>query len=120
MSDRSFTEASDEWKQCGGERVFWWKPEDMTLELEWKDQGWGSNKTEIKVALMRASIIVEAELFVAPHEWKKSKKSLKTCDIISNAQSGDAYGIFYKVGAAEGSELHIRRLEMVVKFSKNT
>ena len=91
---------------------------NLSLSMEWKDQGWGNRKGEIFVSLVRgASGQVVAErrgpLGIAPHKWDTSKAELTDDKVVTEARPGDFYRFTRNAGGGGGHRLTVKNFRSI-------
>jgi hypothetical protein len=92
---------------------------DITVNLTWKDQGWGNRKGKVKVALMReGSEIATENLFpeTAPHALETRTRVLKDEEVVTKAIVGDTYALYHVVGGGGGHKLELNLFKISIKI----
>lgn len=93
----------------------------LTMSVVWKDQGWGNQKGEIFLSLMRgrpSEVIVEKRkpLGIAPHKQEKATAELRDHTIVTLAQPGDYYRFTRNAGGGGGHQLSVKNFKVVVEL----
>jgi hypothetical protein len=128
MSEQSWANfnSANEWVEIMSKEVV----EDInsdaaraTLSFNWKDQGWGNQKGQLKVKLVKskhdhdeiASFSIEN---CAPHYYE-TELIIKTFDsshdILNKCSNGNAYVIEARVGGGGGHELYVKDIEFKIE-----
>jgi hypothetical protein len=99
--------ASDAWLPTQGKvsDVLTATVHELECSVSWNDQGWGNQKGAVMVALIRDGTEVASEnLFSnqAPHSVETQTRVLREEAIVLQAQPGDHYALFHRVGGGGG------------------
>eukprot|EP00933_Yihiella_yeosuensis_P055829 TRINITY_DN5475_c1_g1_i1.p1 TRINITY_DN5475_c1_g1~~TRINITY_DN5475_c1_g1_i1.p1 ORF type:complete len:181 (+),score=53.92 TRINITY_DN5475_c1_g1_i1:69-545(+) len=121
-------ESTDAWHELGKLEIQCKTVATLDVTCEWRDQGWGNQKGDIKIALERGGeLVCEKNAFgiCRREEDKESYDQVehhldKDNDIVSEAKKGDIYKFLYVVGGGGGHELHIKNFKaQIVPKGKN-
>jgi hypothetical protein len=87
----------------------------ITVEWDWKDQGWGNQKGAMLLQLVRnGAVLFGVDLASQPakHEWEHGILEIESGSFIENAQPGDKIQIQRYVGGGGGHELFVRNFSI--------
>lgn len=89
----------------------------ISLEFQWKDQGWGNQKGRLDLRLERGAGTASFEVVadhpisstLVPHEWGTVATTISAdALVVSKARKGDRLVLRFMVGGGGGHELHVR------------
>eukprot|EP00823_Brevimastigomonas_motovehiculus_P002791 TRINITY_DN1661_c0_g1_i1.p1 TRINITY_DN1661_c0_g1~~TRINITY_DN1661_c0_g1_i1.p1 ORF type:complete len:405 (+),score=33.27 TRINITY_DN1661_c0_g1_i1:25-1239(+) len=86
----------------------------IVMSMKWKDQGWGNQKGQVWVKLVRGTqFICESRPFgIASHEWDEQTKVLiKSDPVVSQSKKGDHLEFWHIVGGGGGHHLYVEHFE---------
>lgn len=109
--------------------IVWWRKvhrtvvvpegfEQLKICCKWKDQGWGTRKGRLFVAVKRGTKkLCEHDLFgLAPHTWVTKSRIFLPSEL-SNPCPGDAISIEYVAGGKGIHRLHVQDLKISFQAS---
>jgi len=83
---------------------------ELRATCSWKDQGWGNQKGQMWLRVVRfGETVDEYALFgMAPHKETAEEWALRDPAALGRIRPGDLLCVYYKVGGGGGHELHVR------------
>jgi hypothetical protein len=87
----------------------------MRVEWEWRDQGWGNQKGNLQLELLRSGEVVGTvglSTAVARHEWESKTFEIEVGDFIDQCQPATWIRVMRIVGGGGGHELYVRNLRI--------
>jgi len=90
----------------------------IRIHLKWSDQGWGNEKTQLFLNLVREGKVEARYTLFARHQKTEHFVDLEDHRIIRQSQRGDIIEIWRYVGGGGGHEMHINILNCVIELLK--
>lgn len=91
----------------------------LNMFIKWVDQGWGNEKGNVWVSLMRDGepISVNGQPFgICKHHMKEQHVELLNHPVVAKAEPGDYYQFTRLIGAGGGHELTVKKFIAVVEL----
>lgn len=95
---------------------------NLAISLTWRDQGWGNQKGDIFITLMRGRIRKKEiatkyhPLGIAPHKEASDHTILTDDPIVNEAREGDYYKFTRNAGGGGGHQLIVKNYKVVVEY----
>lgn len=94
----------------------------MFISCVWKDQGWGNQKGDVFITLMRGKEEIATKykpLGIAPHNYTADSTVLAYHSILSESREGDHYKFTRNAGGGGGHKLLVKNYRVVVQYCCN-
>jgi len=95
----------------------------LTMSVEWKDQGWGNRKGQVFISLVRGrtkKIVAERRepMGIAPHDWATVTVELAEDNVVTEARQGDFYQFARNAGGGGGHKLEVKNFKAIAHLCK--
>ena len=88
--------------------------------FKWKDQGWGNQKGNIWLSLVRGDkVIADGHSHhggLAPHNWAQREVEVVDHDLVKQCVRGDVLRVMRNTGGGGGHSLHVRNFTLRLWF----
>ena len=90
----------------------------VKMAWEWKDQGWGNQKGQVWLQLVRNNKVVEdnrEEYFaLAPHTMQRREVLVDLHPVVTRAKRGDLIRVMRNTGGGGGHQLTVKDFKMIL------